>query len=200
MERLDKIRNFFTSCGGLVRTSDLAEGKIYYNDIKKLIEQGLIEKVRYGYYQWVSDTQESDEVRLIRYLIPDGILCMNTALFHYRYIDRIPGEWHIAVGKDSTKSRFRVEYPRFKPYYIKPEFLEVGLTLGEMNGETIRIYDKERLICDVLKRFSRMDRELFNKSVQSYIADSEKSIARLMDYAKVFKVEKRVKEIVGVWL
>lgn len=31
-------------------------------------------------------------------LFPDGIFCMNTALFYHGYSDRTPLEWHIAMN------------------------------------------------------------------------------------------------------
>ena len=49
---------------------------------------------------------------------------MDTALRYYGYSDRTPGNWHLAVSKDSGKSRFRIDYPFVKPYYIEPAVLE----------------------------------------------------------------------------
>ena len=49
---------------------------------------------------------------------------MDTALRYYGYSDRTPGNWHLAVSKDSGKSRFRIDYPFVKPYYIEPAVLD----------------------------------------------------------------------------
>lgn len=45
-----------------------------------------------------------------------------------------------------------------------------------------------------------MDKEIFNKAIQSYVNDDKKNIANLMKYAKVLRVQKRVKDLIGVWL
>ena len=45
-----------------------------------------------------------------------------------------------------------------------------------------------------------MDKELFNKAVQSYILDPEKNIPKLLEYAELMRVKKIVKELIGVWL
>jgi hypothetical protein len=45
-----------------------------------------------------------------------------------------------------------------------------------------------------------MDREIFNKAVQSYIADPQKNIPNLMAYAKPLRVAKPVRDLIGVWL
>ena len=193
MRSIDTICSVFDAYGGMMRTGDLSHEKIYYADIQWLIRQGYIEKVRTGYYQWVKNTNPS-ELRTVARLFPDGILCMDTALRHYGYSDRTPAEWHIAVSKDSNKTRF------VKPYFVEPDLLELGLTSCEMDGITVRIVDKERAICDCLRYRNKMDREIFNKAIQSYISDQEKSIPTLIAYAKPFRVVKPVRDLIGVWL
>ena len=64
----------------------------------------------------------------------------------------------------------------------------------------MRIYDRDRLICDCLRYRNKMDKELFNKAVQSYILDPKKNIPKLLEYAELMRVKKIVKELIGVWL
>lgn len=47
---------------------------------------------------------------------------------------------------------------------------------------------------------NKMDKEIFNKAIQGYIKDSKKSIPNLMEYAEVLRVQKRVRDLIGVWL
>ena len=192
-------KEIFDRYGGMMRTTQLAEEKVFYLQRQKLIEEGCIEKVRRGYYQWIDHEDFSETGTVIR-LFPDAILCMDTALRYYGYSDRTPGEWHLAVSKDSGKSRFNIDYPFVKPYYIEPTVLELGLTKGNMDGYEIRIYDKDRVICDCLRYRNKMDKEIFNKAIQNYIADPEKSIPKLMEYAGPLRVKKIVKDLIGVWL
>jgi len=192
-------KEIFDRYGGMMRTTQLAEEKVFYLQRQKLIEEGYIEKVRRGYYQWIDHEDFSETGTVIR-LFPDAIFCMDTALRYYGYSDRTPGEWHLAVSKDSGKSRFNIDYPFVKPYYIEPTVLELGLTRGNMDGYEIRIYDKDRVICDCLRYRNKMDKEIFNKAIQNYIADPEKSIPKLMEYAGPLRVKKIVKDLIGVWL
>ena len=125
---------------------------------------------------------------------------MDTALRYYGYSDRTPAEWHLAVSKDSSKSRFNIDYPFVRPYYVEPAVLELGLTRGNIDGHEVDIYDKERLICDCLRYRNKMDKEIFNKAIRRYIMDPEKSIPRLMYYAEPLRVKRQVKDLIGVWL
>ena len=69
-----------------------------------------------------------------------------------------------------------------------------------MNGTMIRIYDKERTICDTLRYANKLDREVFNIAIQRFVKDKEKRILTLMEYAKILRVTKKVKNYLGVWL
>jgi len=199
MHDVQYYKSIFDKYGGMMRTTQLAEEKIFYPQREKLIADGYVEKIRRGYYQWINPDDFSEVGTVIR-LFPDAILCMDTALRYYGYSDRTPGDWHLAVSKDSGKSRFKIDYPFVKPYYVEPAVLELGLTTGTMDGHVIRIYDKDRLICDCLRYRNKMDKEIFNKAIQKYIADPEKSIPKLMEYAGPLRVKKLAKDLIGVWL
>ena len=199
MHDVQYYKSIFDKYGGMMRTTQLAEEKIFYPQREKLNADGYVEKIRRGYYQWINPDDFSEVGTVIR-LFPDAILCMDTALRYYGYSDRTPGDWHLAVSKDSGKSRFKIDYPFVKPYYVEPAVLELGLTTGTMDGHAIRIYDKDRLICDCLRYRNKMDKEIFNKSIQKYIADPEKSIPKLMEYAGPLRVKKLAKDLIGVWL
>ena len=199
MRDIAKIQSIFQRYGGMMRTYQLSQEKIYYADIAFLLKEGVVEKVRTGYYQWI-DRENLSEAATVTRLVPDGILCMDTALRHYGYSDRTPGEWHIAVNKYSNRTRFRIDYPFVKPYYVVPELLELGLCKQSIDGNTVRMYDKERVICDCLRYRNRMDKELFNKAIQGYINDTGKSIPRLMEYSAPLRCVTLARDLIGVWL
>jgi predicted transcriptional regulator of viral defense system len=195
----DKIKDIFAAHNGMMRTYELHSAHLFYKDIQILIERGIIEKLRYGYYQWVDKDNPSEALTVTR-LFPDAIMCMDTALFYYGYSDKTPLTWHLAVSKDSGKSRFNIDYPFIKPYYVEPSILELGAVYREMDGNPVRIYDKERTICDCLRYMGKMDREIFNKAIQSYIADNGKCMPRLSEYAKKLRAMQKAQMIIGVWM
>lgn len=199
MNNIEYYKEIFDRYGGMMRTSQLADEKVYYQQREQLLTSGVIEKVRRGYYQWVNPDDFS-EVGTVKRLFPDGIFCMDTALRYYGYSDRTPGQWHLAVSKDSGKSRFRIDYPFVKPYFLEHAVLELGLTKGNMDGHEIRIYDKDRVICDCLRYRNKMDKEIFNKAIQNYINDPGKSIPKLLEYAEPLRVKRTAKDLIGVWL
>lgn len=194
-----KLRGIFSQHDFVMTTAELMAEKIYYADIQQLLQDGLIEKVRRGYYHWIDDFDGS-EVVIINRLFPDAVLCMDTALFYYKYSDRNPHEWNITIDKNTSRQRTKIDYPFIKAYRVEPALLPIGETKGEIDDIEVRIYDRDRTICDVLRNMSKMDKEVFNRAIQSYVKDSKKNIPNLMEYSKEFRVQKRVKDLIGVWL
>lgn len=196
---IKNVRNLFNRHHYIMTTAELLEAKLYYADIKQLLDAGLIERVKRGYYHWIEDCGES-EVVMINHLFPDAVLCMETALFYYGYSDRNPAEWNFAIDRNVSKQRTKIDYPFIKAYRVESELVTLGETEGQIDFQKVRIYDRDRTICDVLRNMNKMDKEIFNKAIQGYVKDLQKNIPNLMEYAKVLRVQKRVKELIGVWL
>lgn len=155
-------------------------------------------KLRQDYYSVGYEEKPQEEI--ILGLFPDGILCMDSALYYYGYIEKRPYEWSIAISKNTSKSRFRMEYPVVKPYYTEPEVMELGVTAIPFAGGEMKIYEKERLICDCLKYEERLEREDLKKALLAFINEPKKDIAKLMEYARARKVVAKIQSRIGVWL
>jgi predicted transcriptional regulator of viral defense system len=134
----------FIKCGGLMRTAELRQLGFHSRKITRLIEKGVLAKLKTGVYELGSELVP-DEIMLMK-LFPTAVLYLESALLHYGYTDRIPATWQIAVDKNISKSQFRIGYPPVTPFYLDERFINIGKTEYEMNGMKIRIYDKERTV------------------------------------------------------
>lgn len=195
----ENLKSIFANHGGIMKTSELKEAGFYYKKIQKLLENGEIEQIRRGYYQYLDEDSFSD-IPTITTLFPDGVICMESALDYYGYTDRTPAAWHLAVDYKSTRTRFYIDYPIVKPHFIQSDRYKVGIVDGKIDGKPVKVYDRERTICDLLLHRNKVDGEVFNAAIRRYINDPKKMEARLMKYAKMFHVEKKVREVLGVWL
>ena len=196
---INAVRKIFSEHDYIMTTAQLDSYRIYYPDIRLLLNAGYIEKIKRGYYHW-AETYGEQEVKIINRLFPDAVLCMETALFYYQYSDRNPAEWNITIDKNVSRSRTNIDYPFVKAYRVEPDLVPLGETKGSINFVDVRIYDRDRTICDVLRNMNKMDKEIFNKAIQGYVKDQKKNIPNLMEYAKVLRLQKRVKDLIGVWL
>ena len=195
---LGQVLNCIDDNGGIVKKEQLAALGIDYRRILDFVEHKDIIRIKNGYYTY--GIERFSEEALVSKLFPDAVLCMESALYAYVYISHKPFGFHLAVDKNTSKSRFKMDYPKVIPYYTEPEVLKIGVTTIEYEECTYQIYDKDRLICDCLKYESKMDRVDFKEAIQSYIKDEEKDISALMEYARERKVLKRVQSLIGVWL
>lgn len=195
---LEKVIQCIDENGGIVKKEQLSDLGIDYRRILDFVDRKEIIRIKNGYYTYGVDRFSEEE--LVAKLFPDGLLCMESALYAYGYISRKPYGFTIAVDKNTSKSRFKLDYPKVIPYYTEPESLKIGATSINYAGCQFQIYDKERLICDCLKYESKMDRMDFKEAIQSYIKDEDKDISALMEYARDRKVVKKVQSLIGVWL
>ncbi|MBO5260626.1 MAG: type IV toxin-antitoxin system AbiEi family antitoxin domain-containing protein [Agathobacter sp.] len=197
-EILNRIRTFMDDNGGIVKKEQLSGLGIDYRRVLDYVENGKLIRIKNGYY--TDRLDRFTEEQLISKLFPDAMLCMESALYAYGYLKEKPYGWHLAVDKNTSKSRFKMDYPKVIPYYTEPESLQLGATKITLEGCEFGIYDKERLICDCLKYESKLSREQYKAALMAYINDPEKDISALMEYARERKVVKKVQSMIGVWL
>ena len=201
MENIEKIHNIINKAGGTARTADFNAAGYANYQVSDMRRSGLIVRVRKGYYTLPQPEQQGQrEEEIIAQLYPDGIVCLDSALFHYGYSDKTPLEWHLAFPRTVTRTRFDIDYPAIRWYMVKHELFELGKSVGDWNGVMLSIYDRERTICECFKRRSQMDSEIFAKAVTAYAADDKKNLMRLSQYAKKLRVYTKVTEIMEVLL
>ena len=191
--------SIFKQYGGIMRTCELKREGVSYQILQELMAEGLVEKIKYGYYQW-QDEKAFSEVSVISALFPDAIVCDMSAAMYYGYTDRVPGIWHIAVDNRSARNKFKIDFPQIKPHFISADRLGIGVSEGKIDGITVKIYDRERIICDCLRHINTMDGEVLNTIIQRYVGDKDKDSARLMEYAARLGVEKKARRMIGIWL
>lgn len=197
-QALEQITQLIEEQGGIVKKEQFTELGIDYRRILDFVQSGDLVRIKNGYYTDRIDRFTEEE--LVARLFGDARLCMESALYAYGYISQKPYGWHLAVDKNTSKSRFKMDYPKIIPYYTEPEAMELGSTEIMISGQQFQIYDRDRVICDCLKYESKLEREVFKEALQSYIRDSQKDISALMAYARARKVVGKVQSMIGVWL
>ena len=75
-------------------------------------------------------------------------------------------------------------------YQIKADVAELGaIDVQTSLGNTVRAYDMERTICDILRHKSSMDMQIFQYAMKEYMASNQKNLNHLMVYAKKFQID-----------
>lgn len=192
-------RDVIESKGGIAKSADFVAAGIRAVDVVSLCNAGYLDRVRHGYYQ-MAEQNETTEEQMLATLIPQGIVCVESALFHYGYSDFAPRKWSIAVPRSVSRAKLDVEALPLQTYYVQQDLYELGKTTGNFHGVTLPVYDRERTICDCFKYRSRLDTELFSKALNAYASDPQKNLSNLSVYAKKLRVYKKVIELMEVLL
>ena len=199
LNKIEILKKVIENNGGIAKTSDFVANGINKYEVAAFCKEGLIERIRRGFYQLRQSNTLSEE-RLIRELLPQGIVYVESALFHYGYSDFSPREWSIAVPRTATRAVKNIEEFPVKAYYIQKDFLDIGKSTSDFNGVILPVYDRERTICDCFKYRTKLDNEIFNKAVNAYAADEKKNLANLSGYAKQMKLYTKVMNVMEVLL
>lgn len=199
MDIREVARAVVESRGGIAKSADFVAAGIRAVDVVNLCNAGYLDRVRHGYYQ-MAEQHETAEEQMLATLIPQGIVCVESALFHYGYSDFAPRKWSIAVPRSVSRAKLDVDALPVQTYFVQQDLYELGKTTGDFDGVTLPVYDRERTICDCFKYRSRLDNELFSKALNAYANDPKKNLSNLSVYAKKLRVYKKVIELMEVLL
>ena len=192
-------RDVIESKGGIAKSADFVAAGIRAVDVVSLCNAGYLDRVRHGYYQ-IAEQNEAMEEQMLAALIPQGIVCVESALFYYGYSDFTPRKWSVAVPRTISRTKLDVDTLPLQTYFVQQDLYELGKTTGDFHGVTLPVYDRERTICDCFKYRSRLDTELFSKALNAYVNDPQKNLSNLSIYAKKLRVYKKVIELMEVLL
>ena len=165
----------------------------FYQYIKR---QGFV-KIGHGIYAapnaWI------DELYILHKKCPKGVISHDEALYYHELIDREPLRHTLTVYSGYNTQRLLAA--GYKAYMVKKELLELGkISVVDNYGNTIPIYDLERTICDLIRNRNAFEAQDFYTALKAYIARKDKDLNRLMRYAKLFRVDKVLRQYLGVLL
>lgn len=193
------IKQVLIEKGGVAKSADFVAAGIHAVNVVNLCNAGYLDRVRHGYYQ-LAEAEASSEEQLLATLIPKGIVCVESALFHYGYSDFAPRKWSIAVPRTMSRTKLNIDALALQTYYVQSEIYELGRITDDFDGVILPVYDRERTICDCFKYRSRLDNEIFNKALNAYAKDPRKNLPNLSSYAKKLRAYKKVTELMEVLL
>lgn len=140
-----------------------------------------------------------DEMALLQRRYPKAVFSHESALYLHDLTDREPMPFSVTVDSGYNAGPLRERGVRV--HYVKPEWYGLGIAEVETpGGNAVKCYDRERTICDLVRRRSNTDPAVFRQAIRDYARSRDKDLARLSGYAKKMNVEARVREVMEVAL
>lgn len=192
MDKKEKIKEIVNKNNGILYSKDLEKYDIHRQYLKELEEVGFLKKVFRGMY--IKSDKNINEFFIMGERFQTGIYSHNTALYFYNLTDRTP------IKLDMTfPSNVRIDNEYITAHYIKSEKHLLGATKMKLeDNTTIQIYDLERTICDIIRDRNKIDPQIFNTAMKEYSKRKNKNLNLLYKYAKVFRIENKLKQYMEV--
>ncbi|MDK2904803.1 MAG: hypothetical protein PWR12_879 [Eubacteriaceae bacterium] len=195
-ETVQLIRDIAKNSDGIIMTKQIEEAGISRTRIISLVKTGFLHKEAKGIYS-LEDILV-DEYKLIQIRSEKSIFSYGTALYLQDMSDRVPHTIDMTVPQGYNVSRIKKDYPEIRFHYVKKELWEIGIILiTSPMGAKVRVYDKERCICDLIRDKKAMDMQLYIQAIQEYFK-SEKNTRKLLKYGKKFGIEEKIRTYMEV--
>ena len=171
--------------------------KSTYNRLLKLVDEGIVERVKPGIYYYSDVSTDATMIDLDK-ITPGGVLCLYSAWAHYGLTVQIPQSFHVAIEKNRKISL--PAYPPVTLYYWQEEYYRLGITKRLIKGYNVNIYDIERSVCDAIRFRNKIGMEVVSEILKNYLKRKERNLSKLLDYAKKTRTEKILKTYLEVQL
>ncbi|EOH87998.1 hypothetical protein I588_03201 [Enterococcus pallens ATCC BAA-351] len=156
--------------------------------LSQLADEKQISRVERGIYVMASDYV--DNYFVIQQRLPQGVFSHETALYLLGFMKRAPEKIQMTFLKGFNSSRA-------KKVKVQPIIVTTDLAFGVTNversgGTTVKVYEIERTLLDLLKPKYKTDKELLVEALKQYIHSEAGNIAKLKDYADLLNMESKI--------
>ena len=165
---------------------------IYRTDyqLDKQLESGQLFKIEKGVY---SDQKNVSEIDIITLKYPKAIFTLDSAFYFYYLTDVIPDKYMMATDRDAAK----IKDKRVKQIFCTKSSLEIGKTHMNYANSVINVYNKERLLIELVRYKDKFPFDYYKEIILSYrnrITDMD--IELIQNYAEEFPRSRKIMDII----
>lgn len=190
-----KIIKIFKTHNGYARSKDILAEGIHPRDIKSILDEGIVIKVKNGLYR-LSDTPVLSNQSFIDLAcaVPEGVICLLSALSYYETTTFNPSIISMAIHRKSWRPK--IEYPPVEFYYFSKKQFEAGIDKINIRGYKVNIYCREKTICDCFRYRNKLGIDIAKEGLSEYLRRKDRNLERLLKYAEIC----RVKKLMEIWI
>ena len=174
---------------------ELIEKKKYNsgNQIASALKKGKLFKITDRIYtNKIEEFYNPDYIIVTSKKHPKGIITMDTAFYLYGLIDTKPNKVSLM-----TRRNIRIKDSFIYQVFSIDKTFEIGKTKLKVNGYTINIYDKERLLIELIRKKKYYSSEYYQKMIKVYKKIfHELDIKKLESYIERFSVRDYLFEVI----
>lgn len=187
----------FIDTSGMLLIKNAIQGGIKKDKFYRFIAANHFEKAAHGIY--LSPEAWKDESFVLHQRCPQAVFSHDEALFYHGLTDREPMQQTLTIYSGYNTQKLKES--GIKVFTIKKELLNVGkIEVENSYGHKIPVYDLERTICDLMRSRRYFEIQDFQTAIKTYVKRPDKDLNKLMAYAPLFRVEKRIRQYMEVLL
>lgn len=158
--------------------------------IQKAVKEGTIYKIEVGIY---SNKKNNHYLDIFVHKYPNAIISGDSAYYYHNLTDVVPKK--IFMTTDRTSSRFNDEH--IVQSYSTSNYFKLGKTSIEYEGIKINIYDKERMLVELVKNKNSTPYDYYKEIINNYrkIKDSL-DIYKLQEYIDIYPNGEKIISII----
>ena len=147
--------------------------------INKMVAEGSLFKQEKGIY---SDERYVSDLAIISLRYPSAVLTMNSAFYYHNLTDTIPDKFFLATSRGKSQ----ISDKRVVQIFENSDNLMLGAEESEYSGVNILMYNKERMLVELLRNKNKLPFDYYKEIIESYrkiIHDMD--IRLIQDYIEV---------------
>ena len=147
---------------GMARLSEFIKEGITAAAISRMEQKGLVNQLSRGLYQLPDAPLDANHsLAVAAKLVPNGVICHDSALAFHELTDRIPAFVWIAIGPRDWRPR--IIRPRIQIERFGPKVFDKGIEHHTIERISVPIYSPAKTIVDLFKNASH-EKALYNSS------------------------------------
>ena len=195
MDRDEILMQLIEDNNGYLLTSMATEKGITKPYLAKYVKENGLEKVARGIY--ITEDVWPDELYIMHVRNSAVVFSGETALYLHNLVDREYSEICVTVPKGYNATHLKTDSVHVR--YVAKESYELGVCMmPSMCGNMVRVYDKERCICDLIYERNNMEVQNFQTAIKEYMTSKDKKLSRLIEYAQKLGIRNEVMKYVEV--
>jgi len=180
--------DIFRRHGGVLRTAQALELGIHPRTLYALHDAGLVERLARGLYR-LSELPPltHPDLVMVALKIPEGIICLISALAFHNLTTQIPHIVDVAVQKGSRRPR--LGYPPIRTFWFSGAAWAEGAATHELDGVPVSITTPAKSVADSFKYRLKLGRDVAIEALERLRRRDDFDVAAILHYARVCRVE-----------
>lgn len=194
MKRSDRILKAAEMNGGTITTKEVDKMNIHRTTLSTMVDKGLLEHSARGVY--VLPAKLDDEFYNLQVRLKKGVFSNVSALYLLGFTDRTPIKFDMTFPESYNTSGIKKEIIAHR---VKKELYENGIiTVKTPSGNEVNAYCIEHTLCDILKTRNAIDIQIVTDAFKRYAKCSNKNLPLISEFAKMSRVEDKVRKYLEV--